>query len=341
MKKLNLLSLLFIASTIVGCHNTTTKNTTTDAGSSNEETQEAVETNNETLRLTTMKLTDKKWQEIKSGYDKLTKAQNEIMDGEYYEGSLYINLSGIATPDDVSLGGMIVYYKLKEQNYRFLPDNEYAERIKYVFGIDLNAPDALDKKKLKSHENYIVALNPNPDMDSKDNIQDKEFYPYRNHLYFFKKFNICVMQMPSALLLEIDKNTDKDHINVYKSAFDYHWNNYILNDNKASLAWLVSNGKEMEVKDLLFCFGYDKDAKLNKLILDSISNNANDRYSIESLEQVFAGRDLNGKLQIHENLLKFIQENPTNDYVKMLDIYGNYCLQEMKVLRLPHILLII
>ena len=55
MKKLNLLSLLFIASTIVGCHNTTTKNTTTDAGSSNEETQEAVETNNETLRLTTMK----------------------------------------------------------------------------------------------------------------------------------------------------------------------------------------------------------------------------------------------------------------------------------------------
>ena len=288
MKKLNLLSLLFIASTIVGCHNTTTKNTTTDAGSSNEETQEAVETNNETLRLTTMKLTDKKWQEIKSGYDKLTKAQNEIMDGEYYEGSLYINLSGIATPDDVSLGGMIVYYKLKEQNYRFLPDNEYAE----------------------------------------DNIQDKEFYPYRNHLYFFKKFNICVMQMPSALLLEIDKNTDKDHINVYKSAFDYHWNNYILNDNKASLAWLVSNGKEMEVKDLLFCFGYDKDAKLNKLILDSISNNANDRYSIESLEQVFAGRDLNGKLQIHENLLKFIQENPTNDYVKMLDIYGNYCLGE-------------
>ena len=48
MKKLNLLSLLFIASTIVGCHNTTTKNTTTDAGSSNEETQEAVETNKET-----------------------------------------------------------------------------------------------------------------------------------------------------------------------------------------------------------------------------------------------------------------------------------------------------
>lgn len=349
MKKQNFLSLLFIAITIVSCRNTTTKNTTTNVAPSNEEIQKAGETNNEMLRLTTMKLTDKKWLEIKSGYNKLMKAQNEIMDGEYYEGSLYINLSGIATPDDVSLGGMIVYYKLKEQDYRFLPDNEYAERIKYVFGIDLNAPDTLDKNKLKNHEDYIVALNSSPDMDSKDNIQDKEFYPYRNHLYFFKKFNICVVQMPSALLLEIDKNTDKDHINVYKNSFDYHWNNYVLNDNKASLTWLLSNGKEMEVKDLLFCFGYDKDAKLNKLILDSISNNANDGYSVESLEQTFAGRDLNGKLQIHENLLKFIQENPTNDYVKMLDIYGNYCLGERtdrkftrdESFKIPHILLII
>ena len=184
MKKLNFLSLLFIAITIVSCRNTTTKNTTTNVVPSNEEIQKAGETNNEMLRLTTMELTDKKWLEIKSGYDKLMKAQNEIMDGEYYEGSLYINLSGIATPDDVSLGGMIVYYKLKEQDYRFLPDNEYAERIKYVFGIDLNAPDALDKNKLKNHEDYIVALNPSPDMDSKGNIQDKEFYPYRNHLYY-------------------------------------------------------------------------------------------------------------------------------------------------------------
>ena len=41
------------------------------------------------------------------------------MDGEYYEGSLYINLSGIATPDDVSLGGMIVYYKLKSKTIVF------------------------------------------------------------------------------------------------------------------------------------------------------------------------------------------------------------------------------
>ena len=63
---------------------------------------------------------------------------------------------------------------------------------------------------------------------------------------------------------------------------DYHWNNYILNDNKASLALLVSNGKEMEVKDLLFCFKI-RTLSWIKTDTDSISNNANDRYSIESL----------------------------------------------------------
>ena len=71
MKKLNFLSLLFIAITIVSCRNTTTKNTTTNVAPSNEEIQKAGETNNEMLRLTTMELTDKKWLEIKSGYDKL------------------------------------------------------------------------------------------------------------------------------------------------------------------------------------------------------------------------------------------------------------------------------
>ena len=60
MKKLNFLSLLFIAITIVSCRNTTTKNTTTNVVPSNEEIQKAGETNNEMLRLTTMELTDKK-----------------------------------------------------------------------------------------------------------------------------------------------------------------------------------------------------------------------------------------------------------------------------------------
>lgn len=296
MKRQTFIKLLFTAIIVAGCGNA--KNTNADVASSKEEMQQAEETGDDALKLTTLKLTDKEWLAVKSSYDKLANARDEIMDGDDYEGSLYVNLSGIATSDDVSLGGMMLYYKLKQQGYQFLPDNEYAERIKYVFGIDFNHPDALDKNRFISYKDYIVALNPMPDVDGEDDLLSKEFYPYRDHQYIFKKFNLCTVQMPSALSIEMDGNTNKDNVSVYGDSADYHWNNYVLNGNKVSLAWLLSNGKERELKDLLFSFGYDKDDKINELVLND------DNLSV--MDQ-FMGRDIYGKPKAHDGILRFVE----------------------------------
>ena len=139
MKRQTFIKLLFIAIIIVGCENA--KKTKEDVVSTKEEMQQVEDVRSDTLMLTAMKLTDKEWLEVKSSYDKLVNALDEIMSGDDYEGSLYVNLSGIATSNDVSLGGMMLYYKLKQQGYQFLPDNEYGERIKYGFGIDDNHLD--------------------------------------------------------------------------------------------------------------------------------------------------------------------------------------------------------
>lgn len=310
MKRQTFIKLLSTIVIIVGCGSGVTKTTQTDADSPEEEMQQVGGKDSETLKLTTMKLTDEQWPEVKSSYDKLANALDEIMSGDDYEGSLSINLSGVATPEDVSLGGMILYYKLKQQGYQFLSDDEYVERIKYVFGIEFNHPYVLYKNKFKSYQDYIVALNSIPDVDSEDDILDKEFYPYRNHQYFFKRYNICAVQMPTVLLIEMDKNTNKDNVVVYKDDFDYHWNNYVLNDNKTSLAWLLSNGKEKELKDLLLCFGYDKDDKINELVLKDDNLTIIDK---------FVGRDVSGKLKIHEGILGFVErfskENCSDYYV--------------------------
>ncbi|WP_455593516.1 hypothetical protein [Bacteroides sp.] len=310
MKRRTFIKLLFIVVIIVGCGSATTKKIQTDVDSSNEEMQQVGGKDSETLKLTTMKLTDKQWLEVKSSYDKLVNAQDEIMSGDDYEGSLYINLSGVATSDDVSLGGMMLYYKLKQQGYQFLSDNEYIKRIKYVFGIDFNHSYALCNNKFKSYKDYIIALIPIPNVDGEDDILSKEFYPYRDHQYFFKKFNICTVQMPSALIIEMDKNTNVNNVTVSKDYFDYHWNNYVLNDNKASLVWLLSNGKEKELKDLLFCFGYDKDDKINELVLNDDNLAVIDK---------FVGRDVFGKLKIYEGILSFVErfskENFSDYYV--------------------------
>ena len=309
MKRQTFIKLLFIAIIIVGCENA--KKTKEDVVSTKEEMQQVEDVRSDTLMLTAMKLTDKEWLEVKSSYDKLVNALDEIMSGDDYEGSLYVNLSGIATSNDVSLGGMMLYYKLKQQDYQFLPDNEYVERIKYVFGIDYNHLDTLNKNKFISYKDYIVALNPMSNIDSEDNILSKEFYPYREHLYFFKKFNLCTVQMPSVLLIEMDENTNKDNINVCGDSIDYHWNNYVLNDNKISLAWLLNNGKEKELKDLLVNFGYDKDDKINELVLND------DNLSIMDK---FMGRDIYGKPKIHEGILRFVErlsdENHSDYFVK-------------------------
>lgn len=327
MKERFLISLLIVAVISSGCGNATTGSTKSDVSSPVEVTQQTKEADNETLLLTSLKLTEKEWQEIKSCYYKLEKAEDEIRNGDDYGGSLDINLTGIATPEDVSLGGMIAYHKLMQQNYRFLTKDAYLKRLEYVFGFDPNRDKHTDR--IKFHKDYTVVIYPETALNNQeDDLPDKEFYPYRDHHYYFKDLCFTTVNMPSVQCMEPDKSPNKDSIYIHNSYFDFHWNNYTLNDSSDSFLWLIENNFNHLLKDLLFTFGYDKDDRLNKYILDEISQSLTDGYTPESFHDIFAGRDLNGKLRIHENLLKYMQEHPTDDYAQMLLSYGVYCLGE-------------
>ena len=76
MKRQTFIKLLLTAIIIAGCGNA--KNTNADVASSKEEMQQAEETGDDALKLTTLKLTDKEWLAVKSSYDKLkTFSKNE------------------------------------------------------------------------------------------------------------------------------------------------------------------------------------------------------------------------------------------------------------------------
>lgn len=107
MKRRTLIELLLVVILMMGCGNA--KKTKADANASKQETQSEEGTGDEMPKLTAIKLTDKEWLEVKASYDKLAKALDEIMSGDECE-SIHIDLSGIATSGDVSLGGMILYY---------------------------------------------------------------------------------------------------------------------------------------------------------------------------------------------------------------------------------------
>lgn len=82
MKRQTFIKLLLTAIIIAGCGNA--KNTNADVASSKEEMQQAEETGDDALKLTTLKLTDKEWLAVKSSYDKLANARDEMY--ERYNG---------------------------------------------------------------------------------------------------------------------------------------------------------------------------------------------------------------------------------------------------------------
>ncbi len=302
MKRQTLINVLFLAVMITGCKNATTRTLQNEAASLPKEMEQTAETDEETLQLTSLNLTEKEWQEIKSSYEKLANAQNEIMSSDTYEGSLWLDLSGIADSSDVSLGGRLLYHSLCRQGYRFLTNEEYNERIRSVFGIDFNRSQALNEHKFKSYPDYTIAFCRTPEGENEKVQAATEFYPYKPHHYLLRKFNLCAVQMPSVLSVQMDENTNKEHIRVQKNAFDYHWNKYVLNDHAGSLDWLLANGKEEELKDLLLCFGYDREDKINELVLNDDDLSVADK---------FMGRDAEGNWKIYEGVLRFVERYST------------------------------
>lgn len=307
MRKLTLLLLIVVM--ISSCGNGATKKALKNAEENN-----AIDSV-KSLKLTDMKLAEEEWQAVQSSYDKIKKGREDFLEQDE-SGEAEMDLSNIVTPQDIVIGGMIQYHALKQQGLTFLSDHDYLERIKNVFGIDLNSQKS-NSNLIRVHDDYIVVLTPTKYYDDQDNMVSKEFYPNRNYVYLFKKLKLSVLEMPTAIIIQMGETTDKDNVVIYKNPFFYHWNNYVLNNNQGSLVWLLNNEYTDDVKRLFLFFGYDKDEKINKLVLDD----PNLDYRI-----LFAFKNIYGKLQIRDGLLNTITDNSTKDfngYYKTLEGYAN------------------
>jgi hypothetical protein len=76
-------------------------------------------------------------------------------------------------------------------------------------------------------------------------------------------------------------------------------------------------------------FGYDKEPRINKMVLNNTKNeyNSTQPQDKETLNHLFAEKDYNGYLQIREGLLQTVTEETNaeqNDLFKILDDYCFY-----------------
>jgi len=201
---------------------------------------------------------------------------------------------------DLELASIVMLEGLKNNGFSPVSDEVFNERIKEIFGIDnLKNP----YYKIHVADNHITLFG-----------QQKEDYKFliRNEFggfadtenyYLLRKEHLFFEFQSLRYLIKIDED------NSYKitvEPYHIHRNKYLFNKDKVSLAWLFNNDKPF-LSMLLERFGYDKEPKINKLMLDSIYNGNSERG--ELIANLIFVKDSFNKLQIRKGILKYIEEH--------------------------------
>jgi len=216
--------------------------------------------------------------------------------------------------------------------YQAVSDSLFSNRVKSVFGIDLNAMQ--DKSFHEIHdvevgesENEIVTF-----FDIKKNFivwydffhYSYEFSPMRDEEWFNSIIDkdLPGLQEYDELLSETFKyyqKAVKENYDVLIPVKDLlmlsHYNNYIFYDSKSSFIWLRQKDDVLLYK-LFEVYNYDKDPKLNKMILDRIETN--NGYPIEEQDYWYGNLFANvndrvvskwNSFKVRTGLMQFVVDN--------------------------------
>lgn len=286
----------------MGCRPSSNKSTNSAANN------EARIDSTEFLKPTNINITEKKWQEILDRIKVIRKQEEE----ESFETYVYEEI-------DHELGVYILNKLFEERGWQPVADSQYVERIKYIFGINLDGHKYPKDNKLQKQKGYTVYFINNPELQY-------EYAINKNDVYFYRNLGIICSDMPVPQSFVQSNELGDYFINrEYFDLFDYHWNNYLLKNSIASLVTLI-NGEEYfyPVYNLLYIFGFDKEEILNKKILRENNND----YS--NYNHLFAAHDIYGELDIRDGLLSTVANMTSKDttrYYSMLENYIRYCVE--------------
>ena len=171
--------------------------------------------------------------------------------------------------------------------------------------IDDMASDGLDKKEL----NYIK-------------------YGMSNDI-FVKGYNFI---LPTTYITDYLKEK-KGNVVFSLSDETIHLNKFLLNDDKASFAWLKQNSP-FSLIALLKNYGYDTNEKINNVVLADILNRYDQDGSVSGMLNTFIRKIFFNKphMEIREGLLKSLLRLPVNEknsiWLAMLDIYIDFLIKD-------------
>lgn len=134
---------------------------------------------------------------------------------------------------------------------------------------------------------------------------------------FSPKYNFIYRVESLALAVDVE---DREYIACMWQAV-YHYNKYIFNNSKTSLTWLINNDIEF-LEQLVRVFGYGKESRINKAVLEKVSQKyfSTQPYSEDELRNLFAYKCSDGKVYIHSDLMHYIVNNIDKKYKTPLEM---------------------
>ncbi len=236
--------------------------------------------------------------------------QEWYANGEHYEEGYEPNEA------DLTFGYLFTNHSLEVQGYKKVSDDIFYDRIQSIFGI--TKKDINNKNLILSFNDFFVRVN---NIDE-TKTPDLAFSQEMDYIYFSPKY--CIVSDIPLSVRHTNKRED-DNLDLIAHPYLYHRNKYIFNDNNASLTWLINNDIGF-LETLIREFGYDKDDKINRAIMDKVNKDyvSTQPYNVELLTGLFVKKDYTGKLQIREGLIKTVVDATTIDDKELLNMLESY-----------------
>ncbi|SFI50108.1 hypothetical protein [Halpernia frigidisoli] len=219
------------------------------------------------------------------------------------------------TDTDIELGGQIVEQGMKNSGYKSPNKENFEKRVREIFETNCDCKYA-GAKKHSNFATYIVNSN------QENNILKTEYDYTYNHIFAFPNYKV-ISNLPLLHdIVEVNNNTFK--INLDQNTIAR--NKYFFNDSRADLTWLLINDKEF-LKTLLITFGYDKEEKINALVINELYGQYSTEIpfsNVDKLGEMFFVKDCDGKLIIRELLLKYVSTSTTKDDDRFIYALSSY-----------------
>lgn len=203
------------------------------------------------------------------------------------------------TATDVDIAIPLLAAALKDNKFVTLSEEAFQQKIRQIFGesaLQVNYCGA------KQHDQFITLL-------ARENGDE---FDYTEDNVMVSKAHRFIFSMP--FLGDFITFRDSTHYVFNLSPVQIARNRYLLNDNKADLAYLLAEDT-LFIKSLVLHFGYTADQKLNDVAMHDIGR-ADDNEIIKVCEYIFV-KDCKGQLQIREGLLQWITAHADANEARM------------------------